>query len=107
MEITLLHITECPNWEETGERLARALGATGHGDAPVNVVLLNTAEDAARYLFAGSPTILVDGADLFPGAETLPELACRVYRVGTRFAGAPSEEQLVDALRQLPGRAQR
>jgi hypothetical protein len=102
MNITLLHIEECPSWEEAGERLERALAATGHGDKRVDVVLLNTPEEAGQYPFAGSPTILVDGVDLFPGAETTSSLACRVYRTGDRLAGSPTQEQIVDALRDLP-----
>jgi len=105
MDVTLLHIEECPNWEETGERLKRALAATGHGDRPVDLVLLNTPEEAGRYPFAGSPTILIDGVDLFPGAETTTSVSCRVYHTGTRFAGSPTEQQMVEALRNLPAPA--
>jgi hypothetical protein len=100
MEITLLHIEECPNWEEAGERLENALATTGHGGEQVDFVLLNTPEEASRYPFAGSPTILIDGTDLFPGAETTSSLACRVYRTGARLAGSPTQEQLVEALGQ-------
>ena len=93
MNITLLHIEECPSWEEAGERLERALAATGHGDERVDVVLLNTPEEAGQYPFAGSPTILVGGVDLFPrcGDHLQPGLsgishgrpACRVADAGT------------------------
>lgn len=102
MNVTLLHIEECPNWVEAGERLERALTATGHGDESVDFVLLNTPEEASQYPFAGSPTILIDGVDLFPGAETTTSVACRVYNTGTRLAGSPTEEQLVEALCNLP-----
>jgi hypothetical protein len=102
MNITLLHIEECPNWVEAGERLATALSATGHGGEQVDFVLLNTPGEASQYPFAGSPTILIDGVDLFPGAETTTSLACRVYRTGARLAGSPTEAQIVEALRDLP-----
>lgn len=29
--------------------------------------------------FAGSPTVLVNGQDLFPGCATVTELTCRLY----------------------------
>jgi hypothetical protein len=102
MNVTLLHIEECPNWMEAGERLTNALAATGHGDERVDFVLLNTTDEAAQHPFAGSPTILVDGVDLFPGAEVTSSLACRVYRTGDRLAGSPTQEQIVKALRNLP-----
>lgn len=98
MNVTLLHIEECPNWVEVGQRLENALAATGHGDEHVDFVLLNTPEEAGRYPFAGSPTILVDGVDLFPGAETITSVACRVYRNGDRLAGSPTQAQIVEAL---------
>lgn len=40
-------------------------------------------------LFRGSPTILVDGVDPFPGAA-LGHLAFRVFATGTGLAGAPA-----------------
>lgn len=56
MNITLLHIEECPNWEQTGLQLRAALGATEQGDDQVEFVLLKTPEEAEQYPFAGSPT---------------------------------------------------
>jgi RNA polymerase sigma-70 factor (ECF subfamily) len=44
--------------------------------------------------FAGSPTILIDGIDAFPDATPITELACRVYRTPSGFAGTPTIEEL-------------
>jgi len=48
--------------------------------------------------FHGSPSILVDGVDLFaePGAGV--GLSCRVYRTPEGLSGAPTVEQLRAAL---------
>jgi hypothetical protein len=101
MSIVLLHIEECPNWKQTGERLRAALDATGRGAERVEFVLAQNQKQTDRYPFAGSPTILVDGVDLFPGAEVITDLACRVYRTAIGFAGSPTQEQIVEALRRL------
>lgn len=55
MNITLLHIEECPNWEQAGVQLRAALDATDHGDDQVEFALLKTPEEAEQYPFAGSP----------------------------------------------------
>ena len=98
MYIEVVHVDDCPNWREAGERLRDALAATGLDGTAIKYCLLATAGDTARVRFAGSPTILVDGEDLFPGAGQTTELACRVYTTPTGLAGLPTTEQLIDAI---------
>ncbi|MCU1582248.1 MAG: thioredoxin family protein [Microbacteriaceae bacterium] len=98
MNVEILHIDDCPNWQEAGGRMGAALALTGHPDAAVSYTLLSTAEDTATVLFAGSPTIIVDGRDLFPGADRISDLACRIYQTPTGFAGLPTIDQLIEAL---------
>lgn len=99
MKVELLHIVECPNWEETGARLRAALDAVGKSEVEIDYLLLTTPEEAARHPFAGSPTILIDGQDPFPSGGSISSLACRVYQTGTGLAGSPTMEQLTQALR--------
>lgn len=103
MKVEILHIDDCPNWEEAGRRTADALMATGHEHVPVEFRRLQTSEDAARVPFAGSPTIVVDGADLFPTGARITDLACRVYSTPDGLAGLPTSAQLVDALNDRGG----
>jgi hypothetical protein len=62
------------------------------------VVTVKDAAQAVALNFAGSPTILVDGADLFPDGARASDLACRIYRTPTGIAGLPTTEQIVEAL---------
>ena len=49
-------------------------------DAEVELVGINTAEEARELRFPGSPTIRVDGEDLFPVPERAEyALGCRIY----------------------------
>jgi hypothetical protein len=48
--------------------------------------------------FHGSPSILVDGIDVFAGPDAGVGLSCRVYRTPDGPAGAPTIEQLRAAL---------
>ena len=100
MNVQLLHIDECPNWEETCVLLRNALDTMGKPDVAIDTVLLTTPEEASRYVFAGSPTILINGQDPFPNGGTTTDLACRVYNTGTRLAGSPTTEQITQALRE-------
>src|SRR4051812_36808965 len=96
MEVEILHIDDCPNWIEAGERVRSALDDAGLSDVAVRYRLLSSPEDAAQVPFAGSPTILIDGVDAFPSEGTTTDLACRIYFTGSRFAGLPSQDQLRD-----------
>jgi hypothetical protein len=98
MNIEILHIDECQNWVEAGRRVQEALDRQGLSDTAVTYRLLASPEDAAAVPFAGSPTILIDGSDAFPGGARTTDLACRIYRTATGFAGMPTVETLEDAI---------
>ena len=100
MKIQVLHIDDCPNWQEAGDRVRRALDSVGRSDVPVEFVLIRTEAEAASSGFAGSPTILLDDKDLFPSEGQTADLACRVYLTGRGFAGAPTVGQLERALQE-------
>ena len=94
MKIELLHIDNCPNWEEAGSRARIALDEAGAPTVSIEYRLLSSPEEAARVPFAGSPTILIDGIDAFPGDGRTTDLACRIYYTDQGLAGLPTTEQL-------------
>lgn len=98
VRIQILHIDACPHWTAAAARVREALAASGLTDVDVQHRLLRTAEDAAGTPFAGSPTILLDGKDLFPGDGRTSELACRVYATPSGLAGSPTTRQLIEAI---------
>jgi hypothetical protein len=100
MDVRVLHIDDCPNWREAGVRTRQALDALGLADASVDFVLIRTEREAADAAFAGSPTIVVDGSDLFPSEAPTAALACRLYFTEHAVAGLPSQEQIERALLQ-------
>ena len=99
MRIELLHIDECPNTAKTEERLQAALAALGRSEVPVHMRLLKSASDTTDTGFAGSPTITVNGADIFPTGAKANDLACRVYATPNGLAGLPTLNQITEALR--------
>jgi hypothetical protein len=46
----------------------------------------------------GSPTILIDGADISPPPYDEVSVCCRLYRTESGISGAPTIDDLVDAL---------
>ena len=94
MDITLLYFDGCPSWKLVDERL-RAIAAD-RPDIIVRHQLVDTVEEADRVGFRGSPSILVDGVDVFADADADAGfgLSCRVYQTPDGPAGAPSVEQL-------------
>ncbi|WP_296666472.1 hypothetical protein [Demequina sp.] len=99
MRVQLLHIDACPGHEPAGRRLRESLDALGLGDVPIDEVLVRSSADAAALPFAGSPTIVVDGEDLFPSPANLLGLACRVYATDAGLADSPTRSQITEALR--------
>ena len=92
MEITLLYFEDCPNWKVADERLAEV--TQGLPDITVTRHRVETPEEAERTGFHGSPSILVDGVDVFAEPGSPVGLACRRYLTATGYEGAPSLEQL-------------
>ncbi|MDZ7931231.1 MAG: thioredoxin family protein [Rhodococcus sp. (in: high G+C Gram-positive bacteria)] len=92
MDITLLYFEDCPNWKSADERLA--LLATERPDIAVSHQLVETLEQAERVGFLGSPSIQVDGVDVFAEPGSRVGLTCRRYPTPEGYAGAPTLEQL-------------
>lgn len=98
MEIQVLTIEGCPSASAASARTHAALESLGLGATSIAVVTIRTAADAAAHGFAGSPTIVADGTDLFPSNGRTDQLACRVYPTEAGLAGAPTAAQIAAAL---------
>lgn len=98
MELLVLALPDCPNAPAMLQRLEQVLP---HDAAPVNVRVITTEEEAARNGMHGSPTLLINGSDPFAPPDAAAGVSCRLYRnADGRTSGAPSLEQLADALRR-------
>ncbi len=102
MLIEILTVADCPNGTVAVQRVHAALAGLGQGGDVVERLVGDAAEAAAAGM-AGSPTILVDGADLFATADEEASLSCRLYRDGDRVTGGPTVAQLRVALAAAGG----
>jgi hypothetical protein len=98
MKIEILHFDSCPTYRVTGETLRQVLAEEGL-EADIELVAVNSDEEARRLRFPGSPTIRVDGRDLFPMPEREDwRLVCRVYNTPEGLMGSPTAQMLKAAL---------
>jgi len=95
--IELAIINECPNSAGAQELLGRALELEGLDPAAIKVSIIQTEQQAVDAGFHGSPSFMVDGADLFPSVGE-PAVSCRVYQTANGLAGLPELERLRAAL---------
>ena len=96
MDVTLLYFDDCPSWRTADERLR--LVAVERDDVRLTRRVVDTPAEAERTRFHGSPSIQVDGVDVFADPGTPVGLACRRYPTPDGVQGAPTLDQLRAAL---------
>ena len=96
MDVTLVYFEDCPNWLKADAHL-RTLAAE-RPDLHITRRIVDTPEAAKETRFRGSPSILVDGLDIFADADAPVGLSCRVYQTPDGPAGSPTIEQLREVL---------
>ncbi|WP_283136014.1 thioredoxin family protein [Rhizohabitans arisaemae] len=98
LELTVLTVPDCPHEADLHERLAQAL--VGHPAVRLTTHVIDNEGDAARWGMHGSPTLLINGVDVFAAPDTPASVSCRLYRDETGpTGGAPSVTALREALR--------
>jgi hypothetical protein len=102
MRVELLWWEGCPSFPEALTELKAVLREEGHDPDAVEVVEIESDEQAERERFPGSPTIRIDGEDAIPPGDGDPVgLTCRVYRLRDgRPSPTPDAEDLRDAIRR-------
>lgn len=91
----MIHVPDCPNVATASDRILEAARRTG---VSVDLRMREVADEAeaAASGMQGSPTVLIDGTDVVPGAVTA-SVSCRLY-LGS--GGAPAVDAIATALRR-------
>ena len=99
IHVEILSFDGCPNRELAVELVQRLVHETG-SNARIDVIGVSDEETARERRFLGSPTILIAGRDIEPGAEKRSDYAvsCRVYRTDDGLRGMPDERWVREAL---------
>ena len=97
MHIDILHVAHCPHLDTARAHVREAVAATDVR-ATVQELEITTSDEARRRGMHGSPTILLEGRDLFTSDADVGSLSCRLYDVDGGLAGTPSVRQIVAAI---------
>ena len=87
----------CPHEAAAIGTLRTALDDIGLGSVGFAVEVVDSQDEADSRRFVGSPTICVDGADVFPEPDRPASIACRIYRGS---GGVPDLRDLRQALKR-------
>jgi hypothetical protein len=99
VRVSFLYYEECPSHELALERLHQVMAEE---DIPgeVEVIKVETEEQARELRFVGSPTLRVDEQDIDPPGDSHYALTCRAYRLEDgRISPLPSKDMIRRALR--------
>ncbi len=100
LKIRFLYSEDCPSHGEALQRLHRSMEAEGIS-AHIEILRVDTDEDAEKLKYVGSPTIIVNGRDIDPPETPHYAVTCRAYRVEDgRVSPLPSEPMIRKALRK-------
>lgn len=100
INITFFYFEDCPSHDAALERLRQVMAEEGM-DGEIEIVQVETDEQAQRLRFAGSPTILINGRDIDPPeTDAYYGLSCRTYQLEDgRISPLPSPDMIRRALR--------
>jgi len=90
MRVELLYWDADPNYMTTRQRLVEVLTEDAF-ETPIQMVAVNSPEDAELLAFIGSPTIRIDGTDIHPDAAGQIGLHLRAYPADSDLDGAAVE----------------
>ena len=95
MRVELLYWDADPDYMTARQRLVEVLTEDAF-ETPIQMIAINSPEDAELLAFAGSPTIRIDGADIHPSG---------VGEVGLRLRNYPDDDHHDGPLTEpIPGK---
>lgn len=98
MEIELLYFEDCPSWKTMLENVKSILAEEGLNQA-VDLLKVESNEEAELRKFTGSPTLRINGNDLFPPGHKQYALGCRLYQTPDGLRNLPTVEMLRDRVK--------
>lgn len=100
MKIQFLYFEDCPNSEPAYQNLVRALQEIGWRPE-IEKILVEDDLQAEHYAFQGSPSIKLNGVDLWQEERSAYHLGCRVYKTPSGLGGSPTVPMIVERLKEL------
>jgi hypothetical protein len=99
LRVSFLYYEDCPSHDLALERLREVMAGEGT-PGEMEVIKVETEEQAHELRFVGSPTIRVDGRDIDPPSDSPYALTCRAYRLEDgRISPLPTKDMIRRAFR--------
>lgn len=89
-KIECLYFEGCPSYKQALDYLKEIIDEEKL-DAYIELVLVESPEDAQKVGFQGSPSIIIDGIDLEDKNDGF-SFNCRLYDIDGELTGIPSKE---------------
>jgi hypothetical protein len=94
VRVSFLYYEDCPSYDLALERLREVMDEEGIPNE-VEVIKVESEEQARKLRFVGSPTIHVNGQDIDPSSDSRYALTCRAYRLpDDRISPLPSKDMI-------------
>jgi hypothetical protein len=103
--ITLLYFDGCPSWKAALDNLGGVLNELGL-TVEIELIKIESNDQAQEQKFLGSPSIRVNGVDLWPEDRQTYTMSCRVYQTPSGFSGVPTSEMIKARLQEVLARAE-
>lgn len=99
IKIQILYFPNCPIYKEL-EKFVREIIRELEIEASLELVNIQTREDAKKYHFTGSPGLLINGEDIDPLAKDAPIVikSCKIYRTEEGMKMMPTKRMVVEAI---------
>lgn len=100
MKIRFLYFKGCPH-SEPALRLLKEVLREMNIEEKIEIIEINSEEEAKKYNFLGSPTIQINGLDIEKERRNDPPvLGCRMYKTKAGYSGIPPKEMIKKALEE-------
>ena len=98
-QIQILYFPDCPIYKELEKLIKEVVQELGL-DANLELVNIQTKEDAEKYHFTGSPGLRINGKDIDPLTKNAPVVlkSCKIYRTEEGMKMIPTKKMIREAL---------
>lgn len=99
IQIQILYFPDCPIYKEL-EKLVKEVVRELGIDADLELINIQTKEEAEEYHFTGSPGLRINGEDIDPLTKDAPVVlkSCKIYRTEEGMKMIPTKKMVREAL---------
>ncbi|MEL7644859.1 MAG: hypothetical protein AAGU04_01145 [Anaerolineaceae bacterium] len=99
-KVELLYFDGCPSWKAGLRNLEEAL-ALKNIRVDIDLLLIESNDDASKEKFLGSPSFRFDDTDLWPQERETYAIGCRIYLTQEGYKGFPTVMMLREKIREM------